>query len=91
MIVPMTNEATQFMAKTLKSVKVNGSFSPEDIGARIGLSDEQSIAAARELSNAGVLVLGFDNAAQFSSEFKKAHAKAEAKGNRSKSSRRVTA
>ena len=72
--VPMTKEATQLMAEALRVVKLGGSFSPSEIGARIGLEKMQSESAARSLSNAGVLVLGFDCAAHFSPDFRKANA-----------------
>jgi hypothetical protein len=69
----MTKEALQLMAEALKRVTVAGDFSPAEIGAKIGLNRSQSEAAARALSNAGVLVLGFDCAAHFTPEFRKAN------------------
>ena len=75
----MTNEATQLMAEALRVAKIDGSFSPAELGAKIGIKKAQAEAAARELSNAGVLVLGFDCSANFSPDFRKARAKAEAK------------
>jgi hypothetical protein len=69
----MTKDASQLMAEALKRVTVAGNFSPAEIGARIGLNRFQSEAAARALSNAGVLVLGFDCAAYFTPEFRKAN------------------
>ena len=75
----MTNEATQLMAEALRVAKLDGSFSPAELGAKIGLRKPQAEAAARELSNAGVLVLGFDCSANFSPDYRKARAKAEAK------------
>ena len=72
----MTKEATHLMAEALKRVTVSGSFDPAEVGKRVGLSKHQSQAAARVLSNAGVLVLGFDSAAEFSPDFRKANAKA---------------
>lgn len=69
----MTSEASKLMDEALRTVGVNGSFSTSDLGARIGLSKIQSDAAARDLSNAGVLDLGFDCAAFFTPEFRKAH------------------
>jgi hypothetical protein len=80
----MTNEATQLMGEALKRIKLNGSFSPEKIGAKIGLSKSQSEVAARSLSNAGVLVLGFDCAAHFSPDFRKARTPVEKKAGRVK-------
>ena len=68
----MTKEATQLMAEALKRVDLNESFSPADIGHRVGMNRFQAEAAARALSDAGVLVLGFDCAAAFTSEFRKA-------------------
>ena len=67
----MTKDATDLMAAALRIAKVDGSFSPADVGAKIGLSRGQSELAARALANAGVLVLGFDYAAHFSSDFRK--------------------
>ena len=75
----MTNEATRLLAAALKAVKMDGSFAPEAVGSRAGLSKAQSESAARELSNAGVLVLGFDCSANFSPDYRKARARAEAK------------
>ena len=74
----MTKEAAELMAEALRVVKLNGSFSPSEIGARIGLHKMQAESAARSLSNAGVLILGFDCAAHFSTDFRKANASAEA-------------
>jgi hypothetical protein len=70
----MTKEATQLLAEALKVAKLHGSFSPEEIGHRIGMHKLQAEAAARSLSNAGVLVIGFDFAAHFSPDFRKANA-----------------
>ena len=70
----MTKEAAQLMAEALRVVKLCGTFSPSEIGARIGLHKMQAESAARSLSNAGVLVLGFDFAAHFSPDFRKANA-----------------
>ena len=67
----MTIEASQLMAEVLKCVKMNGDFMPADIGKRIGLSRAQSDVAARSLSNAGVLVIGFDNSAHYSEDYRK--------------------
>lgn len=80
----MTTEATQLMAEALKRVTVSGSFCPEVLGKRIGLSKPQAQSAARALANAGVLVLGFDSAAEFSADFRKAHAGAGRKPTRAK-------
>lgn len=72
----MTDEASRLMNEALRTVKLNGSFSPAEVGAKIGLNKGQAEAAARDLSNAGVLVLGFDCAAFFSPDFRKAKAPA---------------
>jgi hypothetical protein len=69
----MMKEATQLMEAALKRVTVTGSFSPAEIGARVGLDKVQAESAARALSNAGVLVLGFDCAAEFTAGFRKSH------------------
>lgn len=75
--MPMTNEAAKFMAEALKRVKLDDNFIPAEIGKRIGLNRIQSEEAARSLSNAGVLELGFDNAANFTPEFQKMTAENE--------------
>ena len=67
----MTKEAERLMAEALKVATISGSFSPEEIGARIGMDKLQAELAARALSNAGVLVIGFDCAAHFSKDFRK--------------------
>jgi len=59
------------MAEALKRVKLSSGFCPVAMGARAGLNKLQAEAAARALSNAGVLVLGFDMSAQFSADFRK--------------------
>ena len=69
----MTSDAQQLMAAALKTVSLTGSFAPAEVGAKVGLDKRKSEAAARDLSNAGVLVLGFDTAAEFSPDFRKAH------------------
>ena len=70
----MTTEANQLMAEALKVAKLDGSFNPAEIGARVGLNKAQAESAARTLSNAGVLSLGFDCAAHFTTDFRKMHA-----------------
>jgi hypothetical protein len=75
----MTTEATSFLAAALKSATINGSFSPADIGAKIGLNKFQAEAAARSLANNGVLSLGFDSAAHFTPEYRKSQAGKSAK------------
>lgn len=72
----MTNEASQLLAEALKRVGVNESFCPAQMGKHIGLNKPQAEFAARALSNAGVLTLGFDSAAVFTLEYRKAHAAA---------------
>jgi hypothetical protein len=74
----MSNELDQLVAEAMKRVGLGGSFSPSEVGAKIGLSKPQAEAAARALSNAGVLILGFDNAAHFSSDYRKLRAVKEA-------------
>ena len=75
----MTTEANRLMAEALRVAKLDGSFSPAEIGARVGLNKAQAESAARTLSNAGVLSLGFDNAANFTTDFRKMHAPAKRK------------
>ena len=75
----MTKDAEQLMSAALKAVKLSGTFSPAEVGAKIGLDRFKSEAAARWLSNAGVLELGFDHAAHFTRDYRKAHAPAERK------------
>lgn len=70
----MTKEAAQLMAEALKTVKLNHGFCPVRVGAKAGLTKPQAETAARALSNAGILVLGFDFSAEFSSDYRKAHA-----------------
>jgi len=84
----MTHDATQLMAEALRVAKLDGSFSPAELGAKIGLKKPQAEAAARELSNAGVLVLGFDCSASFSPDYRKVRAKADAKAARTNPGRR---
>ena len=69
----MTTEASTLLAAALKSATLKGSFCPTDLGARVGLNKIQAEAAARWLANAGVLELGFDSAAHFTPEHRKAH------------------
>jgi hypothetical protein len=72
----MTPEADHLLAIALKKVALRDGFSPAELGARVGLSQAQSESAARELANAGVLVLGFDQSAEFSDDFRRAQAPA---------------
>ncbi len=69
----MTTEATKLLETALKTATIDGSFSPAAIGARVGLSKAQAESAARALSNAGVLVLGFDCDAHFSVDYRRAN------------------
>ena len=71
----------------VKAVTVRGSFSPAKVGARLGLTKSQSESAARGLSNAGVLVLGFDCDAHFSPDYRKAHAAPAPKIHKKRASR----
>ena len=80
----MTNEASRLLAEALRTAKLDGSFSPAEVGAKIGLKPPQAEMAARALSNAGVLVLGFDCAAEFTPGFRKAHAAGGRKAARAK-------
>ena len=75
----MTAEANQLLALALKKVDLRGGFSPAELGAKVGLSRVQAEAAARLLANAGVLVLGFDQSAEFSADFRKARSPAPEK------------
>ena len=75
----MTSDAQQFLAEVLNRVELHGSFSPYDIGKRIELTRSRAEAAARELSNAGILELGFDSAAQFSTDYRKLRGKSSSK------------
>ena len=77
--VAMTQDADQFLAEVMKTVKLNGSFDPSEVGEGVGLTKIQSEAAARELSNAGILVIGFDSAAEFSPDFRKSRRPVEPK------------
>ncbi len=85
----MTSEASTLLAAALKSATLSGSFSPAELGARLGLNKFQSEAAARDLSNAGILELGFDCAANFSPEYRKAHTKLPAKSPPAKPRRKL--
>jgi len=71
----MNNEAERLMTEALRRVRLSDSFCPIEIGHKIGLDRPHSEAAARALSNAGVLVLGFDMAAHFTPDFRKSRAR----------------
>ena len=77
------------MAAALKTIKLDGSFCPVEVGAKVGLDKWQAELAARALSNAGILVLGFDSAAHFSSDFRKRQAKLDPKAGRRKKARQL--
>ena len=85
----MTADATQLMAEALRVVDLSGSFSPAVLGAKLGLPRSRAEAAARELSNNGVLVLGFDFAAEFSPDFRKSRAPVKESAVKPKRARRV--
>jgi len=70
-VVRMTNEAQKLLEQAIKAVGLRGSFDPAEVGHKVGLNRMQAEAAARMLSNAGVLVLGFDMAAHFTPEYRK--------------------
>ena len=71
----MTTEVTTFLAAAIKTATLKGSFSPREIGRKVGLNPSQSEAVARSLANSGVLTLGFDSAAAFTPEYRKAYLK----------------
>ena len=75
----MTTEAQQLLEVALKKIDLRHGFSPAELGAKVGLSKLQAEAAARTLANAGVLVLGFDQSAEFSPDFRKSRMPAAAK------------
>jgi hypothetical protein len=68
----MTPEADRLLAVALKKISLRDGFSPAELGARVGLNKMQADAAARELANAGVLVIGFDRSAEFSDDYRRA-------------------
>ena len=71
----MTNEATLLLDAAVKRVGLDSGFSPAEIGKDIGLNKELATAAARQLSSSGILELGFDCSANFSSAYRKLQAK----------------
>src|SRR5690554_518948 len=87
----MTPEATQLLAEMLRVVKLDATFSPLDVGARIGLTRTQAETAARVLANSGVLDVGFDFYAQFTPEFRKAHAPRKTRASAAKTSEKTAA
>ena len=82
----MTNEAQKLLEQAVKAVGLRGSFDPAEMGHKVGLNRMQAEAAARMLSNAGVLVLGFDMAAHFSPEYRKFRGPQEKKAEKKKAS-----
>jgi hypothetical protein len=80
----MNQEAQRMLTEAVRAVGLRGSFDPVELGEAIGLNRGQSETAARSLANAGILVLGFDNAAVFSPDYRKVHAPAVAKGKAAK-------
>lgn len=78
----MTNEAQKLLEQAIKAVGLRGSFDPADMGHKVGLNRTQAEAAARMLSNAGVLVLGFDLAAHFTPEYRKFRGPTEKKSDK---------
>jgi hypothetical protein len=93
----MTPEADQLLAIAMRKIQLSDGFCPVELGAKVGLSKLQAQTAARLLANAGVLVLGFDQTAEFSQDFRKSKARpasAElppAKAKKRRSARRSTA
>jgi hypothetical protein len=77
---PMTTESSQLLAAALKHVPLANTFCPIEIGRKAGLSKPQAQLAARALSNHGILSLGFDLAAAFTPDYRKANAKTLPKG-----------
>lgn len=75
----MDKQAEQLIEEALKRVKLDDSFSPAEIGQRVGMTRLQAESAARMLSDAGVLVLGFDCAAEFSADFRKSRTRVRKK------------
>jgi hypothetical protein len=71
----MTHEATLLLDAAVKRVGLHSGFSPAEIGQGIGLDKDQATAAARQLSSSGILELGFDCSANFSSAYIKLRAK----------------
>jgi hypothetical protein len=80
----MNQEAQRMLTEAVRAVGLRGSFDPVELGKAIGLNRGQSETAARSLANAGILVLGFDNAAVFSPDYRKVHAPAVAKSKTAK-------
>lgn len=75
----MSPEADQLLEIALKKVGLRDGFCPAELGAKVGLTKQQSETAARALANAGVLVLGFDQSAEFSADFRRSRVPAPEK------------
>jgi hypothetical protein len=67
----MASDADRLLEIALKKVGMRDGFSPEELGAKVGLNKVAAQAAARTLANAGVLVIGFDQSAEFSDDFRR--------------------
>ena len=78
----MTPEADQLLAIALRKIDLRDGFNPTELGAKVGLNKLQAQAAARLLANAGVLVIGFDQSAEFSEDFRKSRTRAVAEAPR---------
>lgn len=85
----MTPEAQQLFDAALKTIPLSGSFSTAELGARIGLNPIHAQAAARALSNAGILELGFDCSARFTRDYRNSAATAAPKPTRAAKHRRA--
>src|SRR4051794_37502754 len=68
----MNQEAQRLLNEAVRVAGLRGSFDAVELGEGIGLNKGQAETAARALSNAGILSLGFDNAAHFTPEYRKA-------------------
>jgi hypothetical protein len=68
---PMNQEAQRLLNEAVRVAGLKGSFDAVEVGEGIGLNRGQAESAARALSNAGILSLGFDNAAQFTADYRK--------------------
>ena len=73
----MTLESNQLLAAARKHVALNNTFCPIEIGRKAGLTEPQAQLAARALANHGILTLGFDYAAAFTPDYRKANSKTE--------------
>ena len=71
-LFPMNQEAQRLLNEAVRVAGLKGSFDTVEVGEKIGLNRGQAETAARALSNAGILSLGFDNAASFTPDYRKA-------------------